>query len=263
MQPLAWGVKSYIKDTNHFLKKLRSLPSALRKRLDLRQEKDATTSALVALAEVALKNNIFTFKEKTLKQKRVTAVGTKFSPPYSILFMAELEEEILSEIELKSCLWWRYIDDIFFLWEHGQEKLKEFIEHLNEKHPTIKFTAEWSQTSINFLDVTVSLIGEKINTDLYVKPTDSHHYEKGIPYSQALRLNRICSDPSSFDKRCNDLEKWLIERGYSEREVQKQILRARSFSRDSLLDKESTRDEQNKITFNLTYYPAFQNVKKI
>ena len=61
--------------------------------------------------------------------------------------MAELEEEILSEIELKPYLWWRYIDDIFFLWEHGEEKLKEFIEHLNEKHPTIKFTAEWSQTS--------------------------------------------------------------------------------------------------------------------
>ena len=32
---------------------------------------------------------------------------------------------------------------------------KEFTEHLNEKHPIIKFTAEWSQTSINFLDVTV------------------------------------------------------------------------------------------------------------
>ena len=43
--------------------------------------------------------------EKTLKQKRGTAVGTKFAPPYSILFMAELEKEILSEIELKPYLW--------------------------------------------------------------------------------------------------------------------------------------------------------------
>ena len=72
-----------------------------------------------------------------------------------------------------------------------------------------------------------------------------------------------CSDPNSFDRRCNDLEKWLIERGYSEREVRKQILRARGFSRDSLLDRENTREEQNKITFNLTYYPVFQNVKKL
>ena len=92
-------------------------------------------------------------------------------------------------------------------------------------------------TWINFLDITVSLIRGKINTDLYVKPKDSHQYlhssschpyhcKKGIPYSQALRLNRICSDPISFDRRCNDFEKWLLERGYSEREVRKQILRA-------------------------------------
>ena len=87
--------------------------------------------------------------------------------------------------------------------------------------------------------------------------------KKGIPYSQALRLNRIWSDPISFDRRCNDLEQWLIERGHCEREVRKQILRAIGFSRDSLLDRASTREEQNKITFNLTYYSIFMNVKKI
>ena len=73
-------------------------------------------------------------------------------------------------------------------------------------------------------------LGGKVATDLYVKATDNHqylhssschpyHYKKVIPYSQALRLNRICSDPISFDRRCNDLEKWLIERGYSERDL--------------------------------------------
>ena len=183
--------------------------------------------------------------------------------------MAELEEEILSEIELKPYLWWRYIDDIFFLWENGEEKLKEFIEHLDEKHPTIKFTTEWYQTSINFLHVTVPY-----RYNVWVKPTDSHHYllsfscpqyhcKKGILYSQTLLLNRICSDPNSFDRKCNDLEKWLIEIGYSEREVRKQILRVRGISRDSLLDREKTREEQNKITFNLTYYPVFQNVGNV
>ena len=57
-------------------------------------------------------------------------------------------------------------------------------------HPNIKFTAEWSET-INFLDVTVTLIEGVIETDIYVKPTDSHlqsssrhpfHCQKGIPY---------------------------------------------------------------------------------
>ena len=145
---------------------------------------------------------------------------------------------------------------------------------MNGKHPTIKFKAEWSQTMINFLDVTISLIGWKVTADLYVKPIDGHQYlhssscnpyhcEKGILYSQALRFDRICSDPNSFDRRCNDLETWIIERGYSEREIRKQVLRARDFLRDSLLDRENTREEQIKITFNLTYCPVFQNVKKM
>ena len=43
-----------------------------------KQEKDFITSTLVELAEVVLKNNIFTFKEKPLKQKRGTAIGTRF-----------------------------------------------------------------------------------------------------------------------------------------------------------------------------------------
>ena len=104
------------------------------------------------LAEVVLKINIFTFGKEILKQKRGTAIGTKFAPLYSILFMAELEEEIIKESE--SYLRWRYIDDIIFLWEN---KLKFFIDKINKVHPTIKFKAQWSKTSINFLDVTVSL----------------------------------------------------------------------------------------------------------
>ena len=76
-------------------------------------------------------------------------------------------------------------------------------------HPTIKLTAHWSKTSIHFLDVTVSIAEGVIETDLYVKPTDSHRYrlssschpfncKKGIPYSQALRLNRICSNKNIY-----------------------------------------------------------------
>ena len=94
LQPLAQAVKSYIKDTNEFLKKLRSLPklpdgiilctmdvvglypnipheeglSALRKRLETRKEKYVSTDTIIDLAEVVFRNNIFTFEKKTLEQ---------------------------------------------------------------------------------------------------------------------------------------------------------------------------------------------------
>ena len=72
--------------------------------------------------------------------------------------MAELEEKIIEIVGNKPYLWWRCIDDIFFIWEHGEVILKDFVQTINEIHPITKFAAEWSQESINFLDVTVSLI---------------------------------------------------------------------------------------------------------
>ena len=148
-------------------------------------------------------------------------------------------------------------------------KKTKVIDTINKMHPTIKFMADSSKTSIN-LDVTLSII----ETDLYVKPTDCHqnllssschpfYCKKGISYSQALRLHRICSNNELFDKRCNDLKKYLLERGYSEEMIRKEILRARAIPRDALLEKVNNQEKQNKIIFNIAYHPVFRNVRKI
>ena len=76
----------------------------MRKRLESRKEKYVSTDTFIDLAEVKLKNNIFTFGKKTLKLKLGTAIGTKFAPPYSILFMTELGKDIIKESEYKPYL---------------------------------------------------------------------------------------------------------------------------------------------------------------
>ena len=111
-------------------------------------------------------------------------------------------------------------------------------------------------------------------TDLFVKPTDTHQFldpsfshpyrcKKGIPYSQTLRLNRICSDNKSFYKRCKDLEGWLMERGYKGKMIRKQILRAREHSRKDLLERKKAKTSEPSITFSIAYYPVFQNIRNI
>ena len=280
-----------LKDTNHYLKNLKELGSlpknavlctidvvglypniphkeglaSIRNHVDNRENKEVTTDTLVELADIVLKNNYFQFLDKTFKQKRGTAIGIKFAPPYSILFMADLEKRLLFDIDLKPYIWWRYIDYIFLIWEHGEESLKLLLEKIN---------SIWSYGLVNFLDVKVIMKDGKIITDLYVKPTDTpqyldssschpYHCKKSIHYSQALCLNRICSNNASFDQRCNELEDWLHERGYSERVVRQEILKARKIPRNELLEKEHNHPEENKLTFNITYYPAFQNTKTI
>ena len=137
------------------------------------------------------------------------------------MFTSELEEEIFRKAGFKPYL---CTDDIFFLWRHGEEKLKSFLDNINKMHPTLKFAVYPSKTSINFLNVTVSIAECMIETDLNVKATDSHQYllssscypfdcKEGIPYSQALRLNRLCSNNEFFDKICNDLEKYIYYKG--------------------------------------------------
>ena len=116
--------------------------------------------------------------------------------------------------------WWRYIDDILMIWAHSVDDLHTFTAFLNNIHPTIKFTSNYSFTSIPFLDVKVSLSNGKITTDLYTKPTDKHQYllhsschpkhtKRAIPFSLALRLRRICSSNETFTLRTNELN-WHI-----------------------------------------------------
>ena len=95
--------------------------------------------------------------------------------------------------------------DIFLIWTHGMESLKEFILHLNTVHPTLKFTSVISSKEIAFLDLTIYFTDDKLCTRLYTKDTDRHMYlnfhskhplnlKRSIPYSQFLRLKRIHSE---------------------------------------------------------------------
>ena len=54
-----------------------------------------------------------------------------------------------------------------------------------------------------------------------------------------------------------------VRKRYSEKMVRKQVLRAREHSRESLLEKVKSESDQHKLTFNITNYPVFQNVKNI
>ena len=129
-------------------------------------------------------------------------------------------------------------------------------------HPTIKFTAEYSTKEVNFLELNIKLIDGEFTLQ-FTTSSHPYHCKKGIPYSQALKLNRICSDNTNFDKRCNDLEKWLMERGYNEKMIHKQILRACEHLRNDLPEREKQQISEQKLTFNIMYYPAFQNVRAI
>ena len=177
---------SYIKDSNDFIKNKESeehsiptilvtadvvglYPSiphkaglrALKEVLDRREEKKISTEDLVEMAEFVIKNNYFEFNGHVKYQISGTAIGTKFAPAYACIFMDEIETKFLETQEFQLLVWFRYIDDVFFIWTHGPDKLVSFMTEFNNYHPNAKFTYASNKENITFLDLDVSLSGNK------------------------------------------------------------------------------------------------------
>ena len=108
--------------------------------------------------------------------------------------------------------------------------MKEF----NNYHPDIKFTYESDKENILFLDLDVSLSGNKLYTDLHTNFTDKHQYlhytsahpahtKHSIIYSQPLRMCRICSYKTDFEKFFVDMKSLFQARGYPSDLIQKEM----------------------------------------
>ena len=119
----------------------------------------------------------------------------------------------------------------------------------------------------------VSVKDGSIETELYTKPTDKHQYllvsschpqhtKRSIPFSLALRLRRICSNPDNYKLRTNELVDYLANRGYDKTYLKTQIQRTSDILRtDALTNKPKTQTETT--PFVITYNPALPNLAHI
>ena len=104
------------------------------------------------------------------------AIGTRMAPSYANLLMGKLKRKFLQAQDKIPQVWWRYTDDNFAIWDHGEPSLWVFLANLNHHRPTIKFTASCSADEVTFLDARVRLRDGLIGTALHVKPTNTHQY---------------------------------------------------------------------------------------
>ena len=92
---------------------------ALEKALKNRSNKKVSTEDLVKTAKFVLKKNYIEFNSKVKQQISGTTIGTKIALPYACIFMDEVEISFLEAQEMKPLVWFRYIDDVPFIWTHG------------------------------------------------------------------------------------------------------------------------------------------------
>ena len=126
-------------------------------------------------------------------------------------------------MSLKPFLWLRYLDEIFGIWTQNFQKLNELFNCINSLHPTVNFTRDYCTTEIEFLGVTVTKVGNKLEIDLYCKPTDTHQYlhaqschrnvyKGSIAYGQVVRFKKIGSREEKLNNHLEQLRQRLIKR---------------------------------------------------
>ena len=118
----------------------------------------------------------------------------------------------------------------------------------------MKFTMEYSQKQINFLDVLISENNKEtiLVTSLFTKSTDNHQYlhatschrsiyKKLITHGQAIRMKGIRSNEVDLQWKLLDLESWLTDREYSSEIIQPEIQKIKLNDRNNLPKKTSKR----------------------
>ena len=124
-----------------------------------------------------LNSNFFEFNGNVYRQRRGLAMGNHLAPPMAIIFMSRLESLALSDFPLKPLLYRRYIDDCIIIWLFGVASFLRFVEHLNSRHPHIRFTADYTcpanSHTISYLNLSISCSSGKLDWELFVKPSHS------------------------------------------------------------------------------------------
>ncbi len=113
---------------------------------------------------------------------------------------------------------------------------------------------------------------------LYTKPTDSHsyllyeschpkHIMASIPYSQFLRIRRICTNWTDFLSNALALVNYLTARHYPIAEVLDSLVKVNKIDRESALkgstNKQAPQEEKHRFFLITTYNPSNPDIRDI
>ena len=178
-----------------------------------------------SLLSFVLKYNCFNFGDLFFLQVHGIAMGTKLAPNYANLFMADFENKFVFNYPIQPTYYRRYIDDIFFIWEYSTTELQQFIDHLNSRHPTIKFTQTISDKQITYLDLDIYINETRLHTKTHFKTTNTFSYLhgqsnhppstfKGVYKGENIRILRNTSDQDTYNNTCKFINNQFNNRKY-------------------------------------------------
>ncbi|CAF1535766.1 unnamed protein product, partial [Adineta ricciae] len=190
---------------------------------------------IMKMARLILDTNCFAYNNKYYRQIRGGAMGSAFTQVLANIYMFEWEQDLIEHQQLHHGMYGRYIDDIFMTTDQSIEEINIELEKANNKDINIKISTSIN-TSVHFLDVTVSNESGHLRTSIYHKPTTEpyvlpytsdhpRHIYRNIPYAALLRAARICSTVEDFHSECIRTDMSLLLNKYPPRFITEQFQR--------------------------------------
>ena len=168
---------------------------------------------------------LFLYKDEPYQQINGVTMGSPLGPTLASFFMANLETKLINKLQTsKPKLYLRYVDNIFEIFDN-QEACSSFFRQLNAQHPDIKFTVEQSTTTLSFLDVEIKVTGNKFDTWVWRKSTDTglllnfaalcpKNWKEGLVTCLLHRAKNICLTKDLFQNKVRNLRQLFSKNGY-------------------------------------------------
>ena len=160
----------------------------------------------ITLAEIASCNVIMSTHDGYYQQIEGLAIGSPPAPHLANGWMSQFDNVIKGD----SPMYHRYMDDILCVIH--ERDIAEKIDHINDLHPSLKFTIERENEvdhSIPFLDMKILNNNGSLSSTWYTKPTDTglimnfhslapKKYKRSVVSGFVHRIYRACSSWSLF-----------------------------------------------------------------
>lgn len=191
---------------------------------------------LITMIEICLSHNFLQYKNTIYSDPNGLPIGSPLSPLMAELFLDHLETKIFDNPHASQIVYWyRYVDDVIALFTGTTRQLEIFKNFINSLHPKIEFELETAQNeSLNFLDLTITIVNGKHTFSIYRKPTHTDttiHMNSCRPFSHKLAafhsmIHRLLTTPLDNDAHFSELQtikEIAIKNGYTESLIDKLI----------------------------------------
>jgi hypothetical protein len=141
-------------------------------------------------------------------------MGSPLSLGVASFFMEDFEKRAIEHATHKPTCWFRYVDDTSVIWKHGQEKLPEFLNHLNGLHNNIHFMMKKEDGHRVYRKPT--------HTKLYLHHDSHHHpsHEQSVLTYLTHRATAV-GDQDSIKQELEFLTTVFRNNGYSTQQIHK------------------------------------------